>query len=728
MDAGLSTSCRPGPSGSETSGTHCVGAAELEAQAQRRNFVLALVGTLATASVFGIGFALQGQWREVLIDGVLIAACTACGLFGRCTGRLREATAGLAMVVIVLVAWQMVAQGPALPAAATWLAVLPFVPACSGLHAMAVVAVVVYVSIVGLLLFVPEVSAFGGVPVEVDAPRRFAAHLGSQSLAIALVVAAMAGRRKTARAVEEARKAAIQALTVRSRFLANMSHEIRTPLNGIIGTAELMCSPSLDDSQRARLQHLQHQSAQQLLALVNDVLDWSKLDAGKVTFETRPVSLRHLVFEANERFAIQAHHKGIELTSSCNPDVPAQVLADETRLRQILDNLVSNAVKFTARGGVHIHLSVDSEAPRCEQPTPRWVRMEVADSGIGIEPHRLRSLFDAFTQADDSVTRRFGGTGLGLAICRELARMMGGRIDVTTAPGQGSTFALVLPLLPVGSTREFVQCRTSAGVIVASASAGVQRHLGTILNDLGVESQPMDTLPPTGAARDGRIVLVDAPLLAAQPEGSKWLQRQADAGRQVVLITPLGAEPPSGLPPSVLQLHKPVRRRALRAVLERARTHSPEPTPSAQETDPAGHGPLHVLVAEDNLVNQIVVQEMLSRLGARCTLVGDGHEALERLAAERFDLVLMDLQMPRLGGAEATRALRAAEVERGVPHVPMVAMTAHSHAEEMEATQQAGMDDWLTKPFPMAELRRVLREWGAATTDGHGRGSRHCPT
>jgi len=510
-------------------------------------------------------------------------------------------------------------------------------------------------------------------------------------------------------ALAEATKRANEAAAVKVRFLANMSHEIRTPLNGVIGAAELMQSARTSEAQRAQLLGLQHQSAKTLLALVNDILDWAKIEAGKVQLEPRAFNLRSLVFDANELFSTQAFAKGIELTSSCSPDVPRSLVGDPTRLRQIVNNLVGNAVKFTGVGGVHVHLSlegVDARDP-AEGANQCRVRIEVTDTGIGMTPAQIAGLFRAFTQADDSVTRRYGGTGLGLAISGELADMMGGRVDVCSTPGKGSTFALSVPLVIEQGPAEWTMPKRREDVLLAVGSDGLQRHLRALLNEIGIEPLVSDGLPD-GSAVAGQLLLVDAPLLQGLADVPGWMSAQQAAGRRVVVLAPLGADTLVGALNTGEPLYKPVRRKALELALDPVSAQPSEPAPLAELCAARG---ARVLVADDNPVNQVIVQAMLHDAGVACVLAGDGQRALDALALERFDLVLMDLQMPLLDGLAATRALRERERSEGAPRLPVIAMTASTEAEDLEASRRAGTDGVLTKPFGMAQLRRCLDQW-----------------
>jgi CheY-like chemotaxis protein len=490
-----------------------------------------------------------------------------------------------------------------------------------------------------------------------------------------------------------------------------MSHEVRTPLNGIIGTSELLDSPRLSDEQRVQLLGLQRQSARTLLALVNDVLDFAKLDAGKLALERQPVALRELVFESNELFSVAAFAKGIELSSSCSPDVPEHWLGDPTRLRQIVNNLVGNAVKFTATGGVHIHLSLEAIDPRDPAPAAGWqtVRIEVSDSGPGIDEAQRATLFTAFTQADASITRRFGGTGLGLSIAQELAQLMDGRIEVASTPGQGSRFSLCVPLQMAARPEPRPLPSRRADIVLACASDGLARHIGALLAELRIDPVSRRSLPTEADLQACTLLLVDAPLLqATEPRG--WLRQQAEAGRQVIILTPLSDDAVVGAPASALLLYKPVRRKSLQAALATLLppTDAP-PRPAEPSADAPVRRPLQVLVADDNPVNQVVVEAMLAELGAHCAMVSNGEEALARARREPFDLLLMDLQMPRLDGRSATQRLREHEARHGLRRLPVIAMTAHPESAEGVACTAAGMDGFLTKPFGLAQLRRCLQ-------------------
>jgi signal transduction histidine kinase/CheY-like chemotaxis protein len=584
-----------------------------------------------------------------------------------------------------------------------WLSVIPAVTLMSGLIRLGLLQTGIVILYVGMAFYIDT----GGLSaLEPQLIRLHVAAALSTVYVCAHLALAMFWRSQLQAALEDARRAALASADAKARFLATMSHEIRTPLAGIIGTAELLRAGRSGDAQRAQLAALQEQSAKSLLALINDVLDWSKLEAGKLELEQRPLSLRALVSEANELFAMTAFDKKIELTSSCNADVPQRLLGDATRIRQIVNNLVSNAVKFTDQGGVHLHVALAGAPPdgggAADENRP-WVRIEVADSGIGIAAPALAGLFDEFRQADRSIARRYGGSGLGLAISRELSALMGGRIEVTSQPGHGSTFSLLLPLQRLEGEPVEPAPQASPQLLLCSGNARLVRHLRSLLQQLHIEPRLLHGLPGDEDLQHCRQLLLDAALLAG--EGEAWARRRGERGIRLGLLQTLAAEP---APAGSVVLFKPVRLSALQAFLL-------EPPPAGDAAQPlrqAGAAvpqPLRVLLCEDNPVNQIVAQAMLAELGAQVVLAGNGLEALEHLrSGARFDLALMDLQMPELDGLGATREWRRLEQSGSPQRLPIVCMTADTDAEQRSAAREAGMDDFLAKPFGMAELRDCL--------------------
>lgn len=685
--------------------------AELEHTVQKRIFLcMASFVMLATAS-YAVAYLVQNNTAPLPMLGLLTVFAAGCIAWAVKSGRYDWPLRTLGVCAMVLLAWSTLKQGQQLPAAGWWLSIIPFILAGGGLHRLAIAAVLAFIGIVTCLHFAPPGLLWGAPQEFIPSWRRYAAIIGSELLALTLIILAMRWRLDVARALDAARDAANAAGDTKARFLANISHDIRTPLNGIIGAAELLDSPGLSADQRQQLLGLQRQSANTLLALVNDVLDVAKLDAGKVTLETLPVFIRGLVFEANELFSVQACAKGIELTSSCAPDVPQVFRADPTRLRQIVNNLVGNAVKFTSVGGVHVHLSIDGIDP---SDTPLrageyTVRIDVDDSGPGLSDAQLARLFVPFSQADSSTTRRYGGTGLGLSIAQELAALMGGRIEVRSTPALGSRFSFVAPLMSDAPAPAWHVPVQRHDILLATANAGVERHVWGLLHELAVQPRLQRSLPDAGALTACRLLVIDASLLQGL-DASAWLAEHQRAGRRVAVLTPLGADAAVGAPGSAVLVYKPVRRRALQNLLASMQPSAPQDTPVTEEAAdaPARFSGLHVLVAEDNPVNQVVVQAMLAELGASCVVAGDGEEALMKAGTTRFDLVLMDMHMPRMDGVSATRELRRREEGHAAPRLPIIAMTAHTESEGGKTCQEAGMDLFLSKPFGLTQLRRCL--------------------
>ena len=592
-----------------------------------------------------------------------------------------------------------------------WMSVIPVVTLMNGLTRLGVLqgAIVVLYACTSFLL-----DTKGQPSLASPSLRLHMAVILSTVYVCANLVFAMFWRGKLQAALQEATSVALASAGAKARFLAQMSHEIRTPLAGVIGTAELLRSTRTNAEQRQQLATLQEQSAKTLLALLNDILDWSKLEAGKVLLERQAFSIRGLVSEANELFAVTSFDKQIELTNSCAPEIPRMLTGDPTRIRQVLNNLVGNAVKFTVRGSVHIHVATvpgNESALPSDAPGGAWLHIEVTDSGAGIEPEALDAVFDAFRQADQSVTRRYGGTGLGLSISKELAELMGGRIEVVSASGHGSTFTLVLPLRPAdGQTPAPIE---RPGLLVACASSGMSRHMRSLLNEMGIEPRLCTALPAAGDLHRGQTLLVDAALLPSMREDKARacaeLAQIRDRGIKIGLMQSLGTE---HAVEGVVALYKPVRRNALEAFLE---LEAPGKAAAVAQLPEPAAGP-HVLLCEDNPVNQIVMQVMLKELGATVVLAGNGQEGLARMKTEPFDLVLMDMQMPEMDGLSAAREWRRVEASRqeagrGTPRLPIICMTANTRADEGDAATAAGMDDFLGKPFGISDLKQCLARW-----------------
>ncbi|MEQ1893693.1 MAG: response regulator [Planctomycetota bacterium] len=536
-------------------------------------------------------------------------------------------------------------------------------------------------------------------------------------------------RRRTLGELVEARNRALDAARLKSEFLANMSHEIRTPMNGVIGMIELLLDTPLSHAQRDCAETVRR-SGEGLLTVLNDILDFSKIEAGKLQFEQADFDLRTTVEEAVELLAEAAHKKRLELGVLFRNGVPETLVGDACRLRQILVNLVGNAVKFTEQGEVFVTVARVADGPGCAT-----VRFEVRDTGIGIGPETRERLFQSFTQADGSTTRRYGGTGLGLAISRQLAERMGGTIGVESTPGRGSTFWFTV-VLPIGETPMPAVAGAALRGLRALCVDDHETNLQILRHQLGSLGMLVDCAPNaesalvqlvTAAAQGQPFELAVVDRMMPAVDGLGLVRRiRADpdlAGLRILMLSSYdiaGARDESLVAGVELCLTKPVRQQAMHRALAQlmGRTDLAETLPPALPAKAAGDGPRahrRVLLAEDNPVNQVVAQRMLERLGCRVECVPDGRRALARLAEGRFDLVFMDVQMPELDGYEATRALRARERFSGERTI-VVALTANAMEGDREKALASGMDDHLTKPLKLERLQQALERWAPLRT------------
>ena len=531
------------------------------------------------------------------------------------------------------------------------------------------------------------------------------------------------------RTLEGARDAALASAQAKGQFLANVSHEVRTPLNGILGLLQLIDPSALPKPQDEYLNEV-HKSGRALLAIVNDLLDLSKIEAGEMRLESVPFDVVSMTEEIVVNYASAANAKSIELITHVGPEVPAEVCGDPLRLRQVISNLLSNALKFTKEGEIVVGVRVKDRGP--------WhvdLEVRVTDTGEGIPEGRAESIFRPFSQADASTTREHGGTGLGLPICRQLVALMGGELRMVSTVGQGSTFFFEARFELEEKLSEELQAVTQAlrgmKVLILESNNRARETLSTQLESWGMEAWATTTfdgaLSTLRVSQRPNVMLIDLRSL-----GTDWRSRIIElnaiatkAGISLLAICSYRHEVRELIETGVnVHVEKPIRRAKIIAALLETLNRSSAPAPATDAASRASLPPaapvelqsngMRVLVAEDNAINQKVVEAHLHALGYEVDAVNDGVEALDALGdGHRYAAVIMDGQMPRMDGYQATREQRARELASGRRRVPIIALTAHAMMGDRNTALAAGMDDYLSKPFTQKQLQQALNRWAA---------------